>query len=162
MAFGCFGGKSSLLSSYDPRNPSGLPHSGTFNNNTLAMSCGYTAISEIYTPEAAIELNALGDYFRTEINRIGKGTKLLATGVGAVLTVHFLSEGSEPKNSDDLERQSVGGLKKLFWFWCVRNGFWVTERGMLSLILGTTREEVDLFVENVKFFSKEYEELLLI
>ncbi len=56
----------------------------------------------------------------------------------------------------------MDGLKKLFWYWCSRNGFWITERGMLSLILGTTREEVDLFVENARLFVEQYKDLLLV
>ncbi|KAH8891140.1 acetylornithine aminotransferase [Thozetella sp. PMI_491] len=162
LSFGAFGGRASLLTAYDPRLATSLPHSGTFNNNTLGMNCGYVGLSEIYTPEVAIELNALGDYFRTELQEVAKYTKMVVTGVGAVLTIHFLDNGKAPSCGDDLHHHSVGGLKKLFWYWCLSKGFWITERGMLSLILGTTKVEVDLYVAIVKQFVQQHARLLIV
>lgn len=48
LAFGAFGGCTSLLAAYDPRVTHNLPHYGTFNNNSVAISCGYTGFSQIY------------------------------------------------------------------------------------------------------------------
>jgi glutamate-1-semialdehyde 2,1-aminomutase len=156
LAFGAFGGRKDLLAAYDPRLPSSLPHSGTFNNNTLAMSCGFTGLTQIYTPEAALELNSLGDYFRGRLQDVAAGTKMVVTGIGAVLTIHFLDDGLWPVCEADLENHSVPGLKKLFWYWCLSKGFWITERGMLSLILGTTKDELDSYIEAVGLFIIEY------
>ncbi len=50
MSFGAFGGRESLMAIYDPRRSDAIPHAGTFNNNTLTMSCGVTALTELYPP----------------------------------------------------------------------------------------------------------------
>ena len=160
MAFGAFGGREDLLAYCDPRNPSSLSHSGTFNNNTLAMSCDFRGLSEIYTPQAAVELNSLGDYFREQLQAAGEGTQMKVTGVGAVLTIHFQKNGVAPVRAENIDRYSNASLKKLFWFWCLSKGFWITERGMLSIILGTTQNELDSFVEVVRLFLKHYSSLV--
>lgn len=160
LAFGAFGGRRDLLAAYDPRNAQSLPHSGTFNNNTLAMACGFVGLSQIYTPQAASDLNELGDYLAMNLRILGQGTKMVITGVGAVLTIHFLASGSEPTCATDIDEYSINDLKKLFWYWCLGKGFWITERGMLSIILGTTKEELDSFIKAVDEFVQMYKHLL--
>lgn len=83
-------------------------------------------------------------------------------GVGAVLTVHFLDNGLQPIRATDIENHTISGLKKLFWYWCLSRGFWITERGMLSIILGTTREEIDSYVQTVQDFIKQHIDLVKI
>lgn len=161
LAIGVFGGRQSLLSVCDPRDPRSISHSGTFNNNTLAMAAGYTGLSQIYTPEVNLELNALGDYFRTRLQSVSQGTKLVVTGVGAVLTIHFQSKGTAPSTSSDFS-ETVQGLKTLFWLYCVNDGYWITERGMLSLILGTTKAELDAYIKTVQSFISTYRHLVLL
>lgn len=160
LSFGAFGGKKSLLAAYDPKLPSSLPHSGTFNNNMLTMSCGYTGLSEIYTPEVAKKLNAIGDNLRTQLHIIAQGTKMVITGIGAVMTIHFLSGGGPPQHASNIEEQNIQSLKKLFWYWCLDNGIWITERGMLSLILETTQEDLSRFVEVVRSFVEKHSNFL--
>jgi glutamate-1-semialdehyde 2,1-aminomutase len=160
MTFGAFGGKRALMSVCDPRRPESISHSGTFNNNTLTLSCGAVGLSKIYTPQVAEQHNKLGDDFRQRLQAVARGTKMVATGVGAVLTVHFMRNGIEPACEADIEAQNVPELKKLFWFWCLRAGYWITERGMLSIILGTTQEELSQFAETVRLFHEEYAHLL--
>lgn len=160
LAFGAFGGKKSLLESYNPQRPTSLPHSGTFNNNTLAMACGYAGLSQIYTPIRVIQHNALGDYMRNRLVSLSSGTKMVVTGVGAVLTIHFLNNGVTPQKEADLDQQTISGLKKLFWYWCIGHGFWITERGMLSIIIDTTLDEIDGFVGVTETFIQEYRHLL--
>src|SRR5581483_11941565 len=40
LAFGAFGGRSDLMSRFDPSRPDALPHAGTFNNAVLTMAAG--------------------------------------------------------------------------------------------------------------------------
>ena len=58
MSFGAFGGRADIMDRFDPRRADALPHAGTFNNNVLTMSAGIAGLTEIYTPEAAVALNA--------------------------------------------------------------------------------------------------------
>ncbi|EXJ92514.1 hypothetical protein A1O3_01066 [Capronia epimyces CBS 606.96] len=156
LAIGAFGGRTELLQTYDPRQSSALPHSGTFNNNTLTMAAGYAGLSQVYTPQANLELNALGDSLRIKLQAIAKGTKMVITGVGAVMTIHFLRHGMPPLRTEDLDKHSVPELKRLFWFWCIERGYWIAERGMISLLLGTTMQDIDLLVKAVDGFVIQY------
>jgi glutamate-1-semialdehyde 2,1-aminomutase len=159
LTIGAFGGHRDLLSVYDPRS-SNISHSGTFNNNTLAMNVGYKSMTSVYTPEACIALNELGDKLRHGLNALAKGTKMTVTGVGSVMTIHFLPEGGGENITSikDLivEQESEEAvLRDLFWFHMIDCGFWIARRGMLSLILGTSSEEIDQFIDAVRVFLDE-------
>jgi len=64
MSFGAFGGRADLMRRFDPRTPGALGHAGTFNNNTLTMSAGVVAMTEVVTPAALDRVNAPGDRLR--------------------------------------------------------------------------------------------------
>jgi glutamate-1-semialdehyde 2,1-aminomutase len=163
VGIGAFGGRADLMAVYDPRT-SPVGHSGTFNNNSLAMATGLVTLPQIYTPEACIALNKLGDDFRAKLNEVAKGTKMKVTGVGAINTVHFVANpDKEIRCYEDLdvEQEGMGPvLKDLFYFYAIENGYWVARRGMLSLILGMTKEEMDGFVGVVRRFVQEYQDFL--
>jgi glutamate-1-semialdehyde 2,1-aminomutase len=162
LTIGAFGGRKDLLEVYDPRLSSAMPHSGTFNNNTLAMAAGYAALSEVYTMEANYHLNKLGDVMRDRLQDLAKGTKMSATGIGGVLTIHFTSTGVAPSCVRDIETTSLPNLKRLFWFWCTHHGFWVAERGMIALSLGITMSEIEAFVDSVRTFLQTHRDLLCV
>lgn len=159
ITFGAFGGREEIMRIYDPRDGKALAHSGTFNNNTLGMSAGYVGLSQIYTPDVAREFNARGDAFRQKLQAVSKGTKLTVTGRGSLLGVHFLKDGKKELQSyrdrnDDLD------LKELFWLEMMEQGYWITKRGSISLILETPQEELDNFFGIVEGFLKRHEALI--
>ena len=147
---------------FDPRHNGAMSHSGTFNNNTLVMAAGYTGLSQIFTPDACVEFNALGDYMHTRLNEVCKGTKLVFTGVGTILCAHFTSAGGgrEILKAEDAEYEWDLDLKDLLWMEMIQEGFWMTRRGSIALVLGTPREEIDRFVSAVGRFLKKYESLV--
>jgi glutamate-1-semialdehyde 2,1-aminomutase len=175
MTIGAFGGRKDLLAVYDPR-PVSMPgktqrlvspisHSGTFNNNTLAMSVGLTTLSTIYTLQVCTNLNAMGDKFRQSLLEICRDTRMAVTGVGAVCNIHFVSQrlSEDIRCVEDLEETQTefdAILKDLFWFHAIRRGFWIARRGMLALILGTTESELEGFLEFAKEFLQEFESLM--
>ncbi|KAI9372365.1 pyridoxal phosphate-dependent transferase [Aspergillus egyptiacus] len=165
MGIGAFGGRRDLLAVYDPRT-SNIQHSGTFNNNTLAMNAGLRGLTEVYTSEACLQFNTLGDQLRQELQELGKGTRLVVTGVGSVMTIHFLSTGQKDITTVRDLKVEPGSveemLRDLFWFHLVEHGFWIARRGMASLVLGTTAGEVGLFLDAVREFLRRYKELLCI
>ncbi|KAL3445039.1 pyridoxal phosphate-dependent transferase [Aspergillus insuetus] len=164
LTIGAFGGRHDLLSVYDPRS-SNISHSGTFNNNTLAMNVGYKSMTSVYTPEACIGLNELGDKLRHGLNALAKGTKMTVTGVGSVMTIHFLPAGGKKEvlSVKDLRIESESEdavLRDLFWFYMIERGFWIAHRGMLSLIVGTSSEEIDQFIDAVCAFLDKFPEFV--
>ncbi|KKK18721.1 hypothetical protein AOCH_002402 [Aspergillus ochraceoroseus] len=163
LAIGAFGGRQELLSIYDPRS-STIQHSGTFNNNTLAMNVGYAAITSVYTADVCVALNQIGDELRHSLEEIAKGTKMAVTGRGSVMNIHFLRTGgaSLANTINDLHvppESTDAILGDLFWFSLVDRGVWIAPRGMVSLLLGTIQEEIEQFQITRKFL-REYEELV--
>ncbi|PLB55872.1 putative glutamate-1-semialdehyde 2,1-aminomutase [Aspergillus steynii IBT 23096] len=164
MTIGAFGGRRELLSVYDPRKAQ-ISHSGTFNNNSLAMNVGHVALSSIYTPDACVALNSLGDELRHGLQELARGTKMVVTGLGAVLNIHFLPQPDpeSPSSLKDVHELDVSPdstefiLKDLLWFHLLEHGIWIARRGMVSLNLETTREDVQTFLQVVGGFLKEFE-----
>jgi glutamate-1-semialdehyde 2,1-aminomutase len=159
ITFGAFGGRKEVMRVYDPRNLNALGHSGTFNNNTLSMVAGYTGLSKIYTPDVCREFNVLGDRLREALQKLSQGTKMTVSGLGSIMGIHFLQDGRKDlKNSSD--RREDPDLRRLFWFEMMEEGFWITERGSLALILGTPWEELERFVGCVGEFIERHERFM--
>ncbi|KAF1964143.1 PLP-dependent transferase [Bimuria novae-zelandiae CBS 107.79] len=161
ITFGAFGGKKEIMQIYDPRVGGTLAHSGTFNNNTLGMVAGYVGMSQIYTPKVAREFNATGDRLRAELEKISQGTKMTVTGRGTIIGIHFLKDGKKDLKSYR-ERKDEFDLKDLFWFEMMEDGFWISKRGSIALILGTPWEELERFVGCVNQFLKRHAALVKI
>lgn len=159
LAFGTFGGREEIMAAFDPRLPIPLFHSGTFNNNTLAMNAGYAGLSQIWTPSVAVEFNAQGDAFRVKLQQVAKGTKMSVTGSGSILATHFSdTEVAELSCIEDIQESS--DLKDLFYMEMMEDGFWLTKRGSLALMVGTPQSELDRFVVCVERFLNKHKSLV--
>ncbi|OIW31657.1 PLP-dependent transferase [Coniochaeta ligniaria NRRL 30616] len=157
LASGMLGGRADVMAAFDPRSPGALTHGGTFNNNTLAMYVGHAGLSKIYTPEACVQLNKIGDDFRNRLAGLTKGTKLCFTGVGSLLASHFTDEGLQEIVREVPENAQ---LKDLFWYEMLEDGFWLVRRGNISLILGTDEGELNRFCESVAAFLERHGDLV--
>src|SRR5262249_30326323 len=89
MSFGAFGGRRDLMSRFDPRRADSIGHAGTFNNNVITMSAGLTAMTRVFTPEAAAELNRRGEQLRADLTKTFAGAPVQVTGAGSIMAVHF-------------------------------------------------------------------------
>ncbi|EON95658.1 putative glutamate-1-semialdehyde - protein [Phaeoacremonium minimum UCRPA7] len=159
FAFGAFGGRADIMSVYDPRSSGSLAHSGTFNNNTMAMYAGYAGFSKVLTPEVNVAFNAKGDVYRQKLQAITKGTKCSFTGRGALMAIHFSDTGLEDiKSVEDVQER--WDLKDLFWFEMMEDGYWITRRGSIALILDTPDEELDRFVDCVARFLERHKDIM--
>ena len=159
LAFGAFGGRGDIMAVYDPRSPNALAHSGTFNNNTLSMHAGFVGLSEIWKPEVAIEFNKMGDVFRTDLQELSKGTKMSVTGRGALVGIHFSENGVTEISCKEAINEDWG-LKDLFFMDMMEDGFWITRRGSIALILGTPKSDLDRFVVCVGKFLERHHSLV--
>lgn len=159
LTFGAFGGRADIMAAYDPSQPNSLPHSGTFNNNTLAMHTGYIGLTEIYTPTVSDAFTNLGSRFMDRLNEASKDSMLVFTGLGTVMTAHFPVNG-EKKIHDGSDIEESAELKELFWLDMLENGFWVARRGLIALILGSPESELDRFVNVVARFVGRHGALL--
>ena len=69
MSFGAFGGRRDVMIRYDPSRADYYHHAGTFNNNVCTMAAGVAGLRDVYTPDAAIRMNAAGDGLRDATHR---------------------------------------------------------------------------------------------
>ena len=159
LAFGAFGGKEEIMAVYDPRSSSSLAHSGTFNNNSLVMHAGFVGLSEIWKPEVAVAFNERGDSFRAELQKVSSGTKMSVTGRGSLCGIHFSPNGETEISSRESIDEDMQ-LKELFFMEMMEDGFWITKRGSMALILGTPKSELDRFVLSVVEFLKRHKSLI--
>jgi glutamate-1-semialdehyde 2,1-aminomutase len=159
IAFGAFGGREEVMRVYDPRELKALGHSGTFNNNTLGMAAGFEGLSKVYTPEVCREFSAMGDKFRQALQELSQGTKMTVTGLGTIMGIHFLQDGQKDLKSFR-DRHEDSELRRLFWFEIMEDGFWMTERGSIAIILGTPWEDLERFLGCVKAFLERHEGLM--
>ena len=163
FAFGAFGGGEDIMEVYDPRREGALAHSGTFNNNTVAMHAGYAALSEVFTPEVCVEFNRRGDALRERLVGAARGTRVSFTGRGSLIGVHCTEDGMEEITAGgDVVGKERRDLNDLFWFEMLEQGFWIARRGYMALILETTEEEMDMFVDAVVAFLDRHRDIFVI
>ncbi|EKJ78039.1 hypothetical protein NXS19_001463 [Fusarium pseudograminearum] len=159
LAFGAFGGRADIMAAFDPRSPNALSHSGTFNNNTLVTHAGYAGLTKIYTPEVANRFTKSGHELRERLNAVTEGTRVLFTGLGTIMGVHFTTHGDRViERSGEVEE--IDALRDLFWFEMLEEGFWVVRRGFIALVLETPTAEFDKFVNCVEAWVSKHADLV--
>ena len=91
LPLAAFGGRADLLDRFDPADPAGLRHAGTFNNNICSMSAGVAALGSVYTADRAEAFTATGDALRERINAAfaSRGLPVQLTGIGSIMSPHF-------------------------------------------------------------------------
>jgi glutamate-1-semialdehyde 2,1-aminomutase len=161
MSFGAFGGRAEIMDLFDPRRPDALPHAGTFNNNVLTMSAGLAGLTDVYTAEAAVALNARGDALRERLNALCRGhdAPMQFTGIGSMFAVHFVRG---PVRSPADAAKGDAKLKELFFFDLLAQGIWLARRGMFTLCLPIGDTECDRLAAAVEEFLSSRKSLLAV
>ena len=159
MSFGAFGGKREIMELFDPTKPDALPHAGTFNNNALTMAAGVAGYGEVYTAEAAKELNDRGDRIRERLNAICRsaGVSFQFSGIGSMMTAHATARPI--KTAVDIA-SSNQDAKELFFFDMSAAGIWIARRGFVALNVMIGDAEGDRFVAAVEEFVSARKALL--
>jgi glutamate-1-semialdehyde 2,1-aminomutase len=144
LSFGAFGGRAELMARFDPSHPDALPHSGTYNNNVLTMAAGVAGLSEVFTPEAALALNAAGERLRERLNGIARraGVPVQVAGVGSIMCVHF---HDRPLRCPADAEPADPAARALFHLEMLERGFYLARRGFISLSLPLAPADYDAF-----------------
>ena len=144
MSFGAFGGRRELMRHFDPTEPGGLAHAGTFNNNVLSMSAGIAGLRDVLTDEALSALNERGDRLRERLNAtaVQHDVALYASGRGSLMTIH---PARAPIVSSTPLRPEQASARELLFFELLEAGFWTARRAMMALSLPITEEHCDEF-----------------
>ncbi|MDH3695167.1 MAG: aspartate aminotransferase family protein [Gammaproteobacteria bacterium] len=158
LSFGAFGGREEIMAQFDPRQPNALPHAGTFNNNVLSMTAGLTGLRDLYTPEIAADFNRKGDEFRQQLNEIAQRLQVVlqVTGLGSILCIHFY--GHPIRRPSDLHRVDHR-LRVLFHLDMMHRGFYLAQRGFMSLSLALQNDDYTNFMNAFEETLSEYREL---
>ncbi len=136
LAFGCFGGRESIMSMFNPLTGS-VAHSGTFNNNSLVMSTGLSACQNLLTDVGLRLMNEIGDQLRDQLNKLflGSGAPLTVSGLGSLMNLHV--------HGDHIAGRA---WRRLLFFDLLREGFYIAPRGLIVLSLVTERQDVNEFI----------------
>ena len=157
---GAFGGKRTIMEQFDPSKPNALPHAGTFNNNTLTMTAGVAGLTEVFTPEACVELNARGDGLRDALNELFMQyqVRMRATGVGSMITLHPVA--GDLRSPLDV-RMVDTRLKRLLFLDLLEQGIYIAERGFMALSLLVSEAHCAQVAASVESFIRNRRELLV-
>jgi glutamate-1-semialdehyde 2,1-aminomutase len=159
MSFGAFGGRADVMALFDPRHPDALAHAGTFNNNVLTMSAGIAGLRQLYTAEAALALNALGDGMRERLNAVCRTQRvaLQFTGLGSLMNLQATARPiAHIGDTTDTDPR----IKDLFFFHMLEAGIYIARRGFTVLSLPITPSHVDKYVGAFEAFVQRHRALL--
>ena len=152
MPCGMLGGRQEIMAQFDPRHGS-LSHAGTFNNNVLTMAAGIAGLEQVYTPDAAIALNARGETLRAQLNEAVANVPMQFTGQGSVMNLH--PTASPIRRPADIPTDQ-NGLRDLFFFHLLECGIYSARRGLFALSLPLTEREFDHLVTATQAFAERY------
>lgn len=149
---GVLGGRRDILAQFDPRHGC-LAHAGTFNNNVLTMAAGIAGLEQVYTREAALELNARGDRLRGQLNELLAPLPMQFTGQGSVMNLH--PTGIPIRRPSDLPTDR-NDLRDLFFFHLLECGIYSARRGLFALSLPLTDRELSRLFTATQAFVERY------
>ncbi len=142
VSFGGFGGRAEVMVGFDPRTENAWPHAGTFNNNIMTMTAGLAGLSQLFTPDACVRLNNMGDNFRDRLNSVinKRGLPIQVIGIGSMNTVHF-KEGPIKRPIVD----PIASRKRdLMHLDMINAGVYHARRCMMNLSLPMVDEDLDV------------------
>jgi len=153
--FGAVGGTAEAmrLMEYD-REPGSILMAGTFNGNPMVTAAGTAVLRRLKEePELYARMNAMGDRFRTEVNRFAQeeGYPATAIGAGSMFWMHTV-EGPINSIRDAHRGNSVAsaGLRLLYR----RNGLHISSNhGFMSA--AHTEEDITALIEVHKAAMEE-------
>lgn len=152
MPCGVLGGRRDIMGQFDPRHGS-LSHAGTFNNNVLTMAAGIAGLEQVYTREAASDLNARGDKLREQLNQALAPMAMQFTGQGSVMNLH--PTGLLIRRPSDIPTDR-NDLRDLFFFHLLECGIYSARRGLFALSLPLTERELSRLTSATQAFAERY------
>jgi glutamate-1-semialdehyde 2,1-aminomutase len=159
FSFGAFGGRRDLMQHFDTTTGGQLSQAGTFNNNVMSMSAGLVGARDLYTPDACRHLNELGEWLRAALNDVARARRapLQLTGLGAVMNFHW--HDRPIRHPGDAEA-SNSRRRRLFQLEMLLEGFYVAQRGLVTLSLEHTRAQLAEFVDAVERYLQRHGQVL--
>ena len=158
-SFGAFGGRADLMERFNPTSAQAFGHGGTFNNNIITMTAGYTGLTKVLTRDVSDRFNALGERLKVAMqDRLNAhGVAACTTGYGSLFNLHFLPSGQvTPAAVEAIDHRP----SKLWHLEMLLANQYVTPRGMIALALPHTPVETDHFLDVFDSFLTDYRSVL--
>ena len=159
LTFGAFGGRRDIMQRFDPTAPNHLSHAGTFNNNVLTLAAATVGLSEIFTVDAAKQMNDAGNRLRERLNERLAHHDIAGqvTGYGSMMMLHLTDEAIDgPADSTKVPAAARG----LFHLGMLERGYYVARRNMMVLSLPMGEAEFDGLVDAVDDWCSANKELI--
>ncbi|WP_221760960.1 aspartate aminotransferase family protein [Kibdelosporangium aridum] len=147
---GAFGGRADIMAVYDPARPGAVYHASAFGGNNLSLAVGIAALTT-YGPAEVAELNETGEQLMLDVAATARaaGLRLAVTGVGSLCHLHW-GEGPVRDAQDALARRTgLGDLPELLHLELMNRGIFLSRRGVFTLSLPMTREDLHYFTTAV-------------
>ena len=159
LPLAAFGGRRDIMAHFDPVRTGGLKHAGTFNNNICSLSAAVAALSSVYTQERAQAFTDWGDKVRERMNDQFRqqGLPMQATGIGSIVSPHFVS--SPIRSPNDIS-QSSRHMGQLLHRALQLEGVLVCARGDIYLSLPMTDADIDQLLAALSVFGENYRALI--
>ena len=144
LSFGAFGGRADIVDRFDPTKTNAWSHAGTFNNNILSMTAGFTGLSEVFTTKIADSFFNQGEQFREGLkSRLDwLDLPIHLTGMGSMMALHFSSTAPTSPYSPTPTQHKIYELIHLEM---MHMGQFYARRGMINLSLPVTAEMCEAF-----------------
>src|SRR5690625_764657 len=147
MTFGAFGGRATIMDSYDPQSAHRLNHPGTFNNNVLSMAAGVIGLSQIYTKKRADHFHEQTEQFKTQLENAmqAEGWPITLTGHGSMFSINL---GPAPRNAKEVTEETRK-LRQLVHLRCRELGVRLASRGDIYLNIEMNARDLELLQESL-------------
>lgn len=144
FAFGAFGGRADIIKALDARQPNGLAHSGTNNNNRFSMAAALVAC-RLMSKENIDRTNGLGQKLMRGLADIfdGQGSDtIVVRGFGSTVGMYF-----QGPNSDE--------LKRAWYYFLLSKRIHIGARGFFALNIMHEEKHVQQVLDAAREFKQE-------
>jgi glutamate-1-semialdehyde 2,1-aminomutase len=150
LPVGAFGGRKEIMAIFDPQNPNGISHSGTYNGNNITLAAGIATL-ESFDQAAVDHVNRLGDRLREGFNNAFKemGIRGQATGIGSLVDVHWTDANLVNARVSAAAFKAAQKLPMLLHLEMMNRGIFSPRRGQYCTCTPMTEEYIDRAIEEL-------------
>jgi glutamate-1-semialdehyde 2,1-aminomutase len=148
FAIGAFGGREEIMKVYDPSDPNGFHHSGTFNGHNLTMVAGLASV-QMLTQSAIDRIDMLGERLYSGIKSTAEklGIYENTTRTGSLIYLHWTDKPISSAADVVRWKKSAAELPRLLHMELLNNGVFTANRGLINISTPMTENLIDKVVE---------------
>ena len=155
MPVGAYGGKKQIMEMVAPIGS--VYQAGTLSGNPIAMQAGFTQLNILKnTPEIYNQMNQLGDYLRTGIQRIIKQYELPCTvnGIGSLSCLFFTKE--KVRDYKTAKTSDTEAFAKYFK-WMLEKGHYLGPSQFEAIFISAahTKDNIEKMLYDMEQYFKE-------